>query len=321
MSIKPSSHLPPLIRPPSSVPRPPAPVLRPPSSIPSHLSSIASGFSRKAAVYDDYCAGNAAVQWSLNVIRKRVLALLPPHAELLELNAGTGRDALWFAQRGVNVHATDVAAGMLDAIADKAATHNALHHTRITHEAADFQDLRAVLRPADGYDLIFSNFGGLNCAEDLTAVCAQFHALLKPGGHVALVVMPPLCPWELAQALRGHFKTATRRLHAGGTRAHVEGAHFVTRYFSPATVLRALGLRFNDAHLQAISLFSPPSFVERFPARLPRVFNALTRLDEATGRWPMLRSMGDYVLITARAEIQSISGEARFELNLGKERA
>ncbi len=285
------------------------------------LQAVKAGFSRKAAKYDAYCAGNAAVQWSLNVIRTRVLALLSADGELLELNAGTGRDALWFAQRGINVHATDFADGMLAEISKKAASHNALHATRITHEAADFHDLRAIARPAAGYDLIFSNFGGLNCTEDLSAVCAQFHRLLKPGGHVALVVMPPLCPWELAQALRGQFKTATRRLHAGGTRAHVEGAHFVTRYFTPASVLRALGPRFSNARLRAVSLFSPPSFVERFPARLPRVFNALTRLDEATGHWPLLRSMGDYVLITARAEIQSISGLARYGLNLGKERA
>ena len=33
---------------------------------------------------------------------------------ILELNAGTGTDAVWFAERGYRVHATDIAEGMQD---------------------------------------------------------------------------------------------------------------------------------------------------------------------------------------------------------------
>ncbi len=59
--------------------------------------------------------------------------------------------------------------------------------------------------------MIFSNFAGLNCTGKLDQVLLSFDPLLKPGGLVTLVLLPPFCVWETALVLKGKFKTAFRR--------------------------------------------------------------------------------------------------------------
>jgi hypothetical protein len=125
--------------------------------------------------------------------------------------------------------------------------------------------------------------------------------LLKPGAFVTWVVMPPICPWELAQALRGHFKTAFRRLRPGGVLAQVGGAQFMTYYFTPAQVLRALGPGYRRIALRGLSLFSPPSYLENFSRRYPALFRRLTALDERLGRWPVVNGWGDFFVLTAQS--------------------
>ncbi len=259
------------------------------------LAAVAAGFSRKALVYDAYGAGHPAIQWTRAQVRAAVLAHTSPGARVLELNAGTGEDAAFYASHGRHVHATDLAEGMVAECARKAAAHPG--PGRLTAQRLSFLNLAAA--PAGPYDLVLSNFGGLNCIPDLRPVAAQLPAVLRPGGWVVWVVMPPLCPWELAQALRGRLGVALRRVR-GRTLAHVAGAHFVTYYHPPAAVRRALGPRFQLVDQHSLSLFSPPAFMDGFPRRHPRLFHALTAVDARLTRWPVLRTLGDFVLFAAR---------------------
>jgi SAM-dependent methyltransferase len=276
--------------------------------------SINLGFSRKAAVYDAYGAEHPAIQWTRGVVRARVLSLfqreragvradspLPlgegpgVRAKLLELNAGTGDDAAFFAERGLCVHATDLADGMVAEIQRKIETRGL--HDSLTAQQVSFTELERVT--GGPYDLVFSNFGGLNCLPDLRPVAEKLPLVLKPGGYVVWVIMPPLCPWELAQALRGRFAVAFRRLRRR-TRAHVAGAYFSAFYFLPSEVLQALGVSFSLIHLQALSLFSPPAFMDGFPRRFLRLFRWLTQVDARVTHWPGLNSLGDFFMLTAR---------------------
>ena len=97
------------------------------------------------------------------------------------------------ASLGFRVHATDVAPGMLAAISEKAP--DPLLAGRLSLEERSFDDLGGV----DGapYDLVFSNLGGLNCTDDIDAVAEGMQRVLKPRGAVVLVLMPPVCPWEV----------------------------------------------------------------------------------------------------------------------------
>jgi len=259
--------------------------------------AINLGFSRKALVYDAYGAEHPAIRWTRSVVRAHTLSLGERAGvrDMLELNAGTGDDAAYFAERGLRVHATDLADGMVAEIRRKIETRGL--HDALSVQRLSFTELERVT--GGPFDLVFSNFGGLNCIPNLRPVAEKLPLVLRPGGYVVWVIMPPVCPWELAQALRGRFTVAFRRLRRH-TRAHVAGAYFSTFYFPPSEVLQALGPSFAISDLQSLSLFSPPAFMEGFPRRFPRLFRWLTQVDARLTRWPLLNAWGDFFMLTAR---------------------
>jgi ubiquinone/menaquinone biosynthesis C-methylase UbiE len=260
------------------------------------FGSIDRGFSAKALVYDDYNTDHPIIQWSRGLVREHIMTLVPPGSSLLELAAGTGADAAFLAERGYRVHATDLAQGMVAEMRRKIAARGL--GDRMTSQRVSFTEPDLVT--GGPYDLVFSTFGGLNCIPDLTAMTRGLPRLLKPRGFVTLVVMPPVCPWEMGQALRGDFKTAFRRLSRGGVMARVASAHFKTYYFRPAQVLRALGPGFRKIAVRGLCVFSPPSWLDRFARSHATLYRRLTRIDERLGGWPLLNGMGDYVLVTAQ---------------------
>src|SRR5262249_23496353 len=144
------------------------------------------------------------------------------------------------------------------------------------------------------YDLVFSNFGGLNCIPDLREMTRGLPRVLKPGGFVSLVIMPPVCPWELLQALRGDVRTAFRRLHPGGVGAGGASPPFKPSSSRPGRVGPPLGPGYRRVAVRGLSLSSPPSYLERFSRAHPRLFRRLTRLDERLAGLPLLQAMGDF---------------------------
>ena len=258
------------------------------------LDAVDLGFSRKAEVYDEYCESHPVIRWARAIVRKEALRYLTRGASILELNAGTGSDAAYFVQHGYRVHATDIATGMISAIKRKIDFLD--QGDRFTVQRLSFTELdKAYGTP---YDLVFSNFGGLNCIPELAIATSTIPGLLKPGGYVLCVVMPPNCPWELAQVLRGKFRLARRRWNRAGVLANVEGAQVMTWYHSPKNVIRAFGPNFRLVKQQSLSLFCPPSYMDRFPHRFPSLTGLLLGLDEQLGsRWPF-HHWGDFVAYT-----------------------
>jgi ubiquinone/menaquinone biosynthesis C-methylase UbiE len=258
--------------------------------------SINRGFSAKALVYDTYGADHPVILWARARVRGHLMSLVPPGSAVLELAAGTGADAVFLAERGYRVHATDLADGMVAETRRKIEA--AGLGARLTAQQVSFTELDRVT--GGPYDLIFSNFGGVNCVPDPALVTRGLAQLLKPGGYVTLVVMPPICPWELAQVLRLDWKTALRRLSPGGVMARVADAHFMTYYYRPGQLLRAFGPGYRRVALTGLSVFSPPSYLERFSRRFPRLFRGLTDLDDRLGSWPLLNAMGDFTMLTVQ---------------------
>lgn len=260
------------------------------------LDAIQRGFSNMADEYDALDVSHPVVIWMRSRIRAIVERHLSPGASLLEINAGSGLDALYFASKGYRVHATDVAPGMLQALAVKAQRKEA--EGRLTSESRSNTALDEV--SGGPFDLVFSNLGGLNCIDDLTLVTRHLGRVLKPGGASILVVMPPLCPWELLQAFRGHLRTATRRLSKQGTLANVGGAQVHTWYHAPGKLEDALGPAFETVALRSLCVFSPPSYFDGFVRRHPNATRRLMRLDDRLGgTWPFNR-LGDFYILVSR---------------------
>ncbi len=255
-----------------------------------------AAFSKQSSGFDENERENPIIQWMRHRIQQQVLSHLKPNNTLLELNAGTGIDAVFFAQHGVEVHATDSAEGMLAQIEQKVERYGLQKQVRV--QCCSFNQLQTL--NGNQYDHIFSNFGGLNCAENLASVIHSIKALMKPSGYATLVLMPPICPYEIFSVLKGNTSTAFRRLQKHGAIAHIEGVYFKTFYYSPRYVEQAFGNNFERVTHMGLASFSPPPHGEHLAKRYPRLYAAAARLDEQLSHLPPFRSWADHYLICFR---------------------
>ena len=81
--------------------------------------NVSDAFSRQSALFDEEDKNNLIIQQMRKQVHTHVLSLLNSGDKILELNAGTGIDAVFFAQHGCNVYATDNAQGMINTLAQK----------------------------------------------------------------------------------------------------------------------------------------------------------------------------------------------------------
>ena len=255
---------------------------------------VSDAFSRQSVVFDAIDEGNDILLWMRNRVRREVLSYIKPGSEMLELNCGTGIDSVFFAQQGFNVLATDNAPGMLQMLSQKIDKLDLSE--RLSFQRCSFNELEGL--GGRKFDYVFSNFGGLNCTDDLAKVLTDIDGLLNPGGYFTLVIMPPICPWELIMLFKGYFKTAFRRLSKKGTMAHVEGVYFKCYYYTPRYVMNAVKRNFTLRSLKGLSIVVPPPFIEHFAARHPSMFNRLERLENKIWDKAPFNRWNDHFMIT-----------------------
>lgn len=259
----------------------------------------ARAFSKQALVFDQYDAGNTIIKYKRERVRGHVLQYLPPNSSILELNAGTGEDATYFGRLGHRVHATDIAEGMQQALREKIVRQELTD--RITTELCSFTSLEE-LRNKGPFDLIFSNFAGLNCTGELDKVLSSFSSLTRPGGQVTLVILPGFSLWETLLVFKGKFKTAFRRFFSRrkGARSHVEGHYFRCWYYSPSYVIRSLEDSFDLLKVEGLCTIVPPSYIENFAEKYPGFYRTLRSLEDRwKDSWPW-KYIGDYYIISFR---------------------
>lgn len=258
----------------------------------------AQAFSAQSAIFDAIYADNTIVSYKRRRVYAHMLRYLKPGGRILELNSGTGDDATFFAGLGHPVHATDIAAGMQQQLREKAQNKKLSH--LISAELCSFTQLEQ-LKDKGPYDHIFSNFAGLNCTGELDKVLLSLPGLLNKSGMITLVILPKFCLWESLLFFKGKFKTATRRWFGrGGVKAHVEGTNFTCWYYNPSYVIKTMADTFEVCAVEGLCTIVPPSYIEGFAEKHPRLYTLLTRLeDRLKNKWPW-KLIGDYYIITLR---------------------
>ena len=258
----------------------------------------AIAFNKQALAFDELYTDDRIIQYKRERVRKHVLQYLKPHSHILELNAGTGEDAVFFAKQGHIVHATDLSTGMQEQLRKKIFDNELT--ASVSNEICSYTELDH-LQNKGPYDLIFSNFAGLNCTAELEKVLSSFDALLKPGGMVTLVILPTFCLWETLLVFKGKFKTAFRRFFSSnGRKAHIDGNWFTCWYYSPRLIQRCLQSKFNLVELEGLCTIVPPSYIEHFAEKHPKLFAYLVaKENKLKNKWPW-KYIGDYYIITLR---------------------
>lgn len=259
------------------------------------FNKVNLAFTKQSEIYDEYESSNIVLHWMRQQVYQVALKYLKAGDKILELNSGTGTDAIFFAKNGFDVVATDLSDGMIEKIRNKILNAGLSDKIRVTQ--CSFTDLQKLY--SEKFDFIFSNFGGLNCIDDLSKVTKHFPEFLNKGGRIMAVIMPSFCPWEVAQIFRGKIKFAFRRFNKSGAESNVEGVQFKTFYFTARDFKESLNNNFRIIHKQGLAVFTPIPQMEKFQERFPRLLKFLNRIDEKVSRHFPFNLIGDHLILVA----------------------
>lgn len=252
---------------------------------------VATAFDAIAAEYDAVFTNSVIGRAQRDAVWQVIDRVFLPGQHILEINCGTGADAVHLAGRGVRVHACDASAGMVD-----------VARARVRQAGFDVDvELRAIeqLGGLGGpYDGVLSNFGGLNCVEDANRLVCDLERLVRVGGSVLLCYMGPFCAWEtLNYLVRGEARKAVRRWKRKNVPARVGQGAFLIHYPTVSDLRFAFAPEFRLREWQGIGVLVPPSYLEPFATAHPRAMAWASRFDQRTRSWPLLRSVADHVLL------------------------
>jgi ubiquinone/menaquinone biosynthesis C-methylase UbiE len=249
-------------------------------------------FSKQAPVFDKLNDENKLSVYLRTLYYKEVLSHLKPNSSILELNGGTGIDAIFFAEQGHRILVTDVSEGMIGQLNLKLKTKSLNDNVRTL--CCSYHNIHTI--KDEKFDHIVSNFGGLNCTDDLEDVLKKLPSLLNSHGKITLVVMPKVSPWEILMAFKGNFSTAFRRFRKA-TPANIEGINFLCYYYNPGYITGRMKKEFRVLSLKGIYITVPPEFYRNFIERYPKLFNVLSKIDSVIcGFFPFNRLCDHYMI-------------------------
>jgi hypothetical protein len=214
-----------------------------------------------------------------------------PGDAILVLNCSTKEEEIFLAMLGVSDVACGAAEGMV--------------HTRRNQMQPDAPiqlDLPptehlTMIRPGALFDGVLSNFSGLNSVADLNGTGRDLASRVIMGAPVIICLSTRFCLSEtLWFLLHGKFRKAFRRsfgiatLKAGNctTKIRYPGLREVRKLFSPSFIMRSCA---------GIGIAVPPSYLEPVFRKHPRVLRLLRRIDKEISHLPLLRTIGDHMLV------------------------
>jgi SAM-dependent methyltransferase len=262
-------------------------VLNPPDG----MGPPGGSFEALADHYDDIFTRTMLGGMYRQVVWDRLAQCLRGDESVLELNCGTGADAVWLAQRGHRVHATDLAPAMV--ARTRAAANGAGLNDLISTEVLAAEDLHVLVERGRRYGAVLSDFGGLNCVLDLRPVLQSMARILEPGGLALLVIMGRVVPWEWLWFLTHRQpRRAVRRLVR---QPRWRGQPL--RYHLIGSVQRAAAPALQTARIDALGALTPPPYSEHWARRHPGLVDRLNRMER---RWStnrvLVRGADHYVL-------------------------
>lgn len=227
-------------------------------------------------------------------VYQTIRSLISPDSNILDINCGIGIDAVALAEEGYNVVGIDLSPKMIEEAKRRSTRAGA---NNVEYLVGSFEDLSPLLGRT--FDLVLSNFGGLNCVSSLNTVAAQVARVVRPGGYFVAMVMPPVCLWEIVAGLaRLNFRSAFRRLGKNVQATGFRGGTFTVHYHTPRTFTSAFRRWFKVRQVVGLNIISPPPHAMRFKTIYPQLSSRLERFEGIVARLPGVRSMGDHFVVS-----------------------
>lgn len=261
------------------------------------FKKIDLGFGRMVKIYDANEADNAVIKIMRAKFRSLVIDTIPPPAQMLEINCGSGLDAQYFAVKGYDVFATDISAEMIQSALRKSPL------SSLKFERLNFNELEKL--NGTKFHLVISNFGGLNCTGDISPLASKISNLLYPGGYFIAAIMPSFFVWEFLLLFKGEFKRSLRRIKPGGTIANIGGEKIFVQYYSPRYVIKSFKEEFNPVKTKALRILAPPSIADYWYSTFPKLSNFFDRIDNLIEDSYFASFMCDYYILVLKKKAAS----------------
>jgi ubiquinone/menaquinone biosynthesis C-methylase UbiE len=256
---------------------------------------LTAAFDGIAAQYDEIFTESLIGRAQRDAVWQIAIRHLRPGNRVLELNCGTGKDALFLASNGMSVVACDISPAMIGVARNRKERDH--RHADINFRVLSIESLGAL--PLDNrYDAVFSNFSGLNCVADLASVASDLARLTNPGAKAILCLSSKYCLWEFCWYLfHGQIKRATRRWNRDAITARIGDGSVEVRYPRVGEILASFSEFFSPVAIHGVGVAVPPSYLEPWARRMPAAVAALARIDRVISGRPLWRSMGDHVVL------------------------
>jgi len=258
---------------------------------------VSEDFDHIATSYDDTFTNTKIGQYQRERVYQFLLNDYPTlkNKNILEINGGTGADALWLANKNAHVTFTDISPKMVAYAKQKFN----LNKQEITSHVLDVNQVSSYY-PTPQFDLVFSNFGGLNCLtkSELRTFFKSINKSLNENGALVLVIMPSFCLLETLYFLsKFKFKKAFRRSNKKGVQAHVDGEQVKTYYYSPKTIENLALKYFELNQVKPVGVYVPPSYLEPFFSKRPNWLNKLWKKEKRIKNFRRLSFLSDHYYI------------------------
>ena len=251
-------------------------------------------FDSLAANYDNLFTRSMIGRAQRDAVWDALFDTFEPGSHILELNCGTGEDALFLAQHDVSVVACDASEKMIQTARHRMQTEDP--DAPIEFELLPTEDLWK-LRPSERFDGAFSNFSGLNCVADLNRTARDLAGLISMGASVLVCLSTRFCLSEIVwYLLHGQVRKAFRR-SSGISTAKVGEFTVQVQYPTLRAMKRMFSPYFVSRSCIGIGVAVPPSYLEPVMHKHPRVLNLLRQIDKCISRLPWFRVIGDHMLI------------------------
>lgn len=235
------------------------------------------------------------------LLRNRVWDVISQHFKpgdhILEINCGTGEDAIWMAKKGFFVTATDASAEMIKIAKEKLSNQEIEIKRRVSFQQKSFDEINTV-KVLNSFDGVLSDFGGINTISEWKKLSESLAEIMKPRSTVILVPMGKWCFWEMIWfSLHLDFKKAFRRFNQP-VLFKTETGEIKIWYPTYSELKKTFSANFQFDSSQGMGIFLPPSYLKNWVDRFPGIFKWLDRLDRILGN--IFPFWGDHYILVMR---------------------
>jgi ubiquinone/menaquinone biosynthesis C-methylase UbiE len=251
-------------------------------------------FDSIAERYDDIFTHSLIGRAQRQAVWERIRQVFGRGDYVLEVNCGTGEDALFLSRHQVVVLACDASEKMIGVARGRLSTENPSSPVEL--RVLPIERLSELSR-GRLFDGILSNFAGLNCVRDLARAAEDFAALVKPGGALLLCVSTRVCIWEILWFLSQKKPKKACRRWPGHAPAVLGGQVLEVHYPTIRHLRTVFAPWFTLRSTIGIGMTVPPSYMEALVRKHPVLLRGMCNVDRLICSWPLFRVLGDHVLL------------------------